>query len=195
MTLQRGWPGRGPPAITARQSSPGNVDNMTKFFPTNRLAFLLIGCGLFGNAACFTSVARAATGPPLSEPAASQPAKAKPKLDQSGRKRTGKASIYAKMFNGRTMADGTRMDPRDDNAASKTLPLGTTAKVTNLKTGQSTVVTIQDRGPYVKGRIVDLSPSTAQQIGLTKKEGVAMVEVTPLEFPPASDQADAGRRK
>ena len=67
--------------------------------------------------------------------------------DLSGCKRTGIASFYADMFTGRKMADGTRMDPNADNAASRTLPLGTTAKVTNLETGQSAEVTIQDRGP------------------------------------------------
>jgi rare lipoprotein A len=81
------------------------------------------------------------------------------------------------------MADGTPMDPQDDNAASKTLPLGTTAKVTNLETGKSAVVTIQDRGPYVDGRIVDLSPSTAREIGLTRKQGVADVKVEPIAVP------------
>jgi len=99
---------------------------------------------------------------------------ANPVLDHSGRKRVGKASFYAKMFHGRKMANGKRMDPRDDNAASKTLPLGTTAKVTNLETGRSAVVTIEDRGPYVKGRIVDLSPATAQSIGITSQNGLAM---------------------
>ena len=81
------------------------------------------------------------------------------------------------------MADGTRMDPLDSNAASKTLPLGTTARVTNLQTGRSAVVTIQDRGPYVKGRIVDLSPATAREIGITRRIGVALVEVEPLRVP------------
>ena len=52
--------------------------------------------------------------------------------DLSGCKRTGIASFYADMFTGREMADGTRMNPNADNAASRTLPLGTTAKVTNL---------------------------------------------------------------
>jgi rare lipoprotein A len=109
---------------------------------------------------------------------------ARPKLDRSGQKRIGTASVYAHRFAGRKMADGTRMDPHDDNAASKTLPLGTEAKVTNLKTGRSTTVTIQDRGPYVKGRIVDLSPATADKIGITPKEGVAKVEVEPIAVPP-----------
>ena len=116
------------------------------------------------------------------KPAAAKPAK-RHALDLSGRKRVGTASFYASKFAGRKMADGTPMDPHGANAASKTLPLGTTAKVTNLETGQSAVVTIQDRGPYVKGRIVDLSPSTAQKIGITRDEGVAKVEVAPIAVP------------
>jgi rare lipoprotein A len=104
-------------------------------------------------------------------------------LDRSGRKRVGKASFYAKEFAGKTMADGTPMHPQGNNAASKTLPLGTTAMVTNLETGRTAIVTIRDRGPYVDGRIVDLSPATAQKIGLGRKEGVAKVEVAPIEVP------------
>jgi rare lipoprotein A len=87
------------------------------------------------------------------------------------------------MFAGRKMADGTRMQPQSDNAASKTLPLGTTAKVTNLETGRSAVVTIRDRGPYIRGRIVDLSPATAKEIGLDHQKGVTKVEVAPLVVP------------
>lgn len=113
-------------------------------------------------------------------------AKAAHKLDRSGRPQTGKASFYARRFAGRTMADGTPMDPRDDNAASKTLPLGTRARVTNLETGRSATVTIQDRGPYVPGRIVDLSPATAEQIGLSKQQGITTVQVTPLALPDGS---------
>jgi rare lipoprotein A len=117
---------------------------------------------------------------------------AKLSLDRSGRKRIGKASFYAKMFAGRTMADGTRMEPTGDNAASLTLPLGTTAKVTNLKTGKTAVVTIRDRGPYVAGRIVDLSPATAQEIGLDKRTGVTKVEVAPIAVPLANGEIKLG---
>jgi rare lipoprotein A len=116
--------------------------------------------------------------------AATSPAtRVKPPLDRSGKKRIGRASFYANRFGGRKMADGQRMDLKDSNAASRTLPLGTTAKVTNLETGKSAVVTIQDRGPYVGGRIVDLSPSTAQKIGISKKEGIAKVAVVPIAVP------------
>ena len=110
---------------------------------------------------------------------------AKPILDRSGHARIGKASFYAKMFDGRTMADGTRMEPTGNNAASRTLPLGTTAEVTNLKTGKTAVVTIRDRGPYVAGRIVDLSPATAREIGLDKRAGVAPVKIAPIAVPMA----------
>jgi len=107
----------------------------------------------------------------------------RPAADLSGRTRSGVASFYAPMFFGRKMADGTPMDPTGDNAASRTLPLGTKAMVTNLATGQTATVTIRDRGPYVQGRIVDLSPSTAQQLGITPRMGVAKVEVTPIVVP------------
>jgi rare lipoprotein A len=112
-----------------------------------------------------------------------EPVEANPPLDRSGHKRRGKASFYAGKFSGRKMADGTVMQPQSDNAASKTLPLGTTAKVTNLETGKSAVVTIRDRGPYIRGRIVDLSPSTAKEIGIDHKNGVAKVEVSPIVVP------------
>ena len=148
-------------------------------------------CAAIAIAAC----AHAAPGPTsrdATRPAAAsapRPAAshARPRLDLSGRTRVGKASFYAGKFEGRRMADGSRMDPRADSAASKTLPLGTTAKVTNLETGQSAVVTIRDRGPHVKGRIVDLTPATAQKVGLDRHEGVSKVAVTPLSVPSANE--------
>jgi peptidoglycan lytic transglycosylase len=112
--------------------------------------------------------------------------------DLSGHKRVGKASIYAKRFAGHKMADGERMQIDGDNAASKTLPIGTTAKVTNMETGASAVVKIEDRGPHVKGRIVDLSPSTAHKIGIDSKDGVAKVSVEPIEVPLPSGEIKAG---
>lgn len=115
-------------------------------------------------------------------PLCPQPAP-RPNLDCSGRSRVGIASFYADRFGGRTMADGTPMQLHGDNAASRTLPLGTIAKVTNLETGKSAMVTIRDRGPYVGGRIVDLSPKTARKIGLGRKQGLAPVEVAPIAVP------------
>lgn len=156
-------------------------------------------CGKFGVAvyaamfvtATSSAMAQSSTpGAAVAQPALSQKhsvqrisPKLKAPIDRSGKKRVGKASFYAHMFAGRKMADGKQMDPQHDNAASRTLPLGTTAKVTNLDTGKSAFVTIQDRGPYVDGRIVDLSPSTAQEIGISPRQGIARVEVSPLAVP------------
>jgi rare lipoprotein A len=106
----------------------------------------------------------------------------KANLDFSGKPRTGKASYYSHKFAGKKMADGTPMNPKSNVAASKTLPLGTKAKVTNLENGKSSVVEIKDRGPYVQGRIVDLSPNTAKKLNM-EKQGVASVEVTPVTVP------------
>lgn len=118
-----------------------------------------------------------------SQGAAAPAAKPHTQLDRSGRKQVGKASFYADRYSGKTMADGTPMRLYSNNAASLTLPLGTIARVTNLETGKSAVVTIRDRGPYVKGRIVDLSPATARKIGIDRRQGLAKVEVLPISIP------------
>lgn len=112
------------------------------------------------------------------------------KIDRSGKPRQGKASFYGREFYGKKMANGKRMNPQSNVAASKTLPLGTKAKVTNLETGKSAVVDIEDRGPYVKGRIVDLSPKVAEQLDM-KHEGVAPVMVDPIKLPPSKNEEHA----
>lgn len=101
----------------------------------------------------------------------------------SGRGHVGKASFHSHRFAGRGMAGGSRVDPHGDGAASKTLPLGSRARVTNPETGRSAVVPIRDRGPHVRGCIVDRSPATARQVGISHGKGVAKVEVTPLSGP------------
>jgi rare lipoprotein A len=153
--------------------------------PATVLAATLVAGGAF----CVPSSALAASD---AEAIAVQ--KATPP-DHSGKKRVGKASYYHSMFNGRKMAGGKPFDPNGANAASKTLPLGTIARVTNLKNGKSAVVAIQDRGPYVADRIVDLSPKTAEDLGI-KDQGVAMVEVAPISVPLPDGRVlvgDAGR--
>jgi rare lipoprotein A len=159
---------------------------MSEWWRTAAAACAAIAAGACAHAA--SDVPPRIAARPVAASAPQQAAShARPRLDLSGRTRIGKASFYAGKFNGRKMADGSRMDPRDDSAASKTLPLGTTAKVTNLETGESAVVTIRDRGPHVRGRIVDLTPSTAEKVGLDRHEGVSKVAVTPISVPP-SDQ-------
>jgi rare lipoprotein A len=91
----------------------------------------------------------------------------------------GKASVYAESLRGRKMADGTRFEPGSNAAASKTLPLGTTARVRNLRNGRVAIVKIRDRGPHSAGRIIDVSPGSANTLGM-RREGVAPVAVTPL---------------
>jgi rare lipoprotein A len=153
-----------------------------------------IGVFSAGVAAVFAfAMAPAGVAAEVSSQAPTQATPQKQKLDLSGRKRVGKASFYARNFGGRKMADGTPMNLHGDNAASKTLPLGTTAKVTNLETGQSAVVTIKDRGPYVQGRIVDLSPATAEKVGITPHEGVAKVEVAPIAVPQPDGSVKPGK--
>jgi rare lipoprotein A len=138
-----------------------------------------------------TPAALAATPPPDS-PAAQQEAQKLAELppvaekvpgkDHSGRKQKGRASYYHDRFANRKMANGNRFNPNSDNAASKTLPLGTTAKVTNLQNGKSATVKVEDRGPYVGGRVVDLPPKIADELDM-RKQGVAPVIVAPIAVP------------
>jgi rare lipoprotein A len=170
----------------------GNNELQLRFRPRQCLPAL---CAV-AMAASFSHYCRAAEPPVQSlknTPATRAAEKAKHhEPDFSAKKRTGTASFYAKQFAGKPMDDGAHMDPAGVNAASKTLPLGTTAKVTNLETGQSAVVTIQDRGPYVPGRIVDLSPATARQIGITQRKGVAPVVVAPIAVPQPDGKTKLG---
>jgi len=89
---------------------------------------------------------------------------------------SGKASYYADKFNGRKTASGQRFSNGKRTAAHKTLPFGTKVKVTNLRTGRSVKVRINDRGPFVAGRIIDLSKKAARKIGMVQ-EGVGNVTI------------------
>ena len=104
-------------------------------------------------------------------------------LDRSGKVQTGVASYYGPGFAGKKTASGRPMNPDHMTAASRTLPLGTTAKVTNQDNGRSAHVTVTDRGPYAKGRVLDVSPKAADQLGM-KDDGVAPVKVKPVQLPP-----------
>jgi rare lipoprotein A len=153
-------------------------------------AALWISSLLIGAVGSGCSMHKPVATPPASSTLSGTPAK--PAIDRSGRPRVGVASFYADRFAGRTMANGDIMDPQGRNAASRTLPLGTKAKVTNIGTGKSAVVVIEDRGPYVKGRIVDLSPATARRIGITRKKGIARVVVAPIAVPLADGSLKPG---
>lgn len=78
---------------------------------------------------------------------------------------TGKASFYADKFEGRRTASGVKYHHNKPTAAHRHLPFGTKVRVTNLANNKTTVVEINDRGPFVSGRIIDLSKSSAQKLG------------------------------
>src|SRR5690606_7763817 len=86
---------------------------------------------------------------------------------------------YGPRFHGRKTASGERFDQHELTAAHRSLPFGTRVKVTNLKNGRSVVVRINDRGPYAKGRLIDLSRAAANQTGMLKS-GVAQVRIERL---------------
>jgi rare lipoprotein A len=89
---------------------------------------------------------------------------------------SGVASYY---WQPQALASGGRFNPNAMTAAHKTLPFGTKVRVTDKSSGRSVVVTINDRGPYIRGRIIDLSKAAAGSLGITGR-GVAPVSVTRL---------------
>ena len=93
--------------------------------------------------------------------------------------RVGQASWYGPGFSGKKTASGDRFDEQKFTAAHKTIPLGSRAKVTNLANGKSVQVEINDRGPFVQGRIIDLSQAAAQALGIIDG-GIARVRVDVL---------------
>jgi rare lipoprotein A len=107
----------------------------------------------------------------------------------------GRASWYGPYHHGRRTASGERFDMNKLTAAHPTLPLGTGARVTNLENGKSVDVTVNDRGPYVKGRSIDLSKRAAEELGL-KRQGVGTVkiEVLPEAAAPPQQVAEQGAR-
>ena len=112
-------------------------------------------------------------------------------IDHSGRAQKGKASFYSHHFTNRKMADGRRMNPNSNIAASKQLPLGSVAKVTNLENGKTATVNVEDRGPYVDGRVVDLAPKVAEDLDI-KHKGTAPVVVKPITVPATDGNVKLG---
>jgi len=88
----------------------------------------------------------------------------------------GIASYYSDVFQGKKTASGSTYDRNKLTAAHKKLPFGTKVKITNLKNNKSVIVTITDRGPYSKKRMVDLSYAAAKEINLIKS-GISKVKL------------------
>ena len=100
---------------------------------------------------------------------------------------TGYATWYTAPYKGRRAANGQVFDDLAMTAANRTLPMGSLVEVTNLKTGQSGVMRITDRGPFVEGRMLDLTIASAKATGIYR-EGLARVRMDVYETPEPIDQ-------
>ncbi|MFN3839535.1 MAG: septal ring lytic transglycosylase RlpA family protein [Cyclobacteriaceae bacterium] len=98
----------------------------------------------------------------------------------SGQVQTGKASFYADKFEGQATASGEKYRHNKLTAAHKTLPFGTKLRVTNLSNNSSVEVVVNDRGPYVEGRIIDLSKSAAEKLGFVT-QGITEVKIEVID--------------
>jgi rare lipoprotein A len=101
---------------------------------------------------------------------------------RSGAKQAkGAGEGIASIYTDRRTASGERFSASALAAAHRTMPFGSRVRVTNLKNGKTVVVRINDRGPYTRGRVIDLTPAAAERIGLTRRQGITRVRVEPLE--------------
>lgn len=99
---------------------------------------------------------------------------------QSRFSQQGKASFYARMHHGQRTASGERHDQHAMVAAHRSLPFGTRVRVTNLQNQKQVTVRINDRGPFVRGRIIDLSRAAAERVGMID-DGIVRVRIDTLE--------------
>jgi rare lipoprotein A len=99
-----------------------------------------------------------------------------------GQVQNGIASYYHDSLHGNKTASGQVYDKTRMSAAHKSLPLGTKVRVTDVGSGKSIIVRVNDRGPFVKGRIIDLSRKAAQELGMIRR-GVSRVRVEVLSVP------------
>jgi peptidoglycan lytic transglycosylase len=126
-----------------------------------------------------TAVRQAAIEQPRRPVAVASVVRRKPPADASEAVTSGKAQgggVASYYWQGTKTASGEKFDPKELTAAHPTLPFGTKLRVTNTHTGQSVTVRVNDRGPYVPGRVVDVSYSAAQELGMINR-GVAKVKL------------------
>jgi rare lipoprotein A (peptidoglycan hydrolase) len=112
------------------------------------------------------------------EPQPAPAVMAAPKSKKAGHKLSGLASFYR--LTGYKTANGETFDPNLLTAAHRTLPFGTKLRVTNVNTGKSVVVRVNDRGPFIPGREIDLSYSAAENLGMIE-QGVSKVQMTVVQ--------------
>lgn len=113
-------------------------------------------------------------------PTPATPKAGAPRADQSRFSQQGKASFYASAHHGQRTASGERHDQHAMVAAHRSLPFGTRVRVINLQNKKQVTVRINDRGPFVRGRIIDLSRAAAAQLGMIDR-GVARVRIETIE--------------
>jgi rare lipoprotein A len=101
---------------------------------------------------------------------------------KAGFEQRGLASWYGSRLHGKATASGEPMDRQRLTAAHRTLPFGTRVRVTNISTGQAVTLRINDRGPFIRGRIIDVSYPAAEKLGLLHR-GVAKVKLEVVESP------------
>ncbi|WP_283182952.1 MULTISPECIES: septal ring lytic transglycosylase RlpA family protein [unclassified Pseudomonas] len=101
-------------------------------------------------------------------------------IDPHGYNKTGVASYYGAKHHGKRTASGERFNKNSLTAAHRQLPFGTRVKITNLNNDRSCVVRINDRGPYSRGRLIDVSREAAEQLGMLRS-GTAKVRVQALD--------------
>lgn len=138
---------------------------------------VLIVLATLALAACQTAVVPPPPPPPIPEAAPVPPPAACPRMVFH---EEGRASWYGRSHHGRPTASGTPFDMNALSAAHRRLPLGTRIRVTNTDNGRSVELPINDRGPYVRGRILDLSYRAAQLLGFDER-GTATVRIEIIE--------------
>ena len=172
---------------------------------SNRIAHRFASFSIVACAALVTWPVNAASTSEPSSDAASAPRRAKSKaksvVDPSTPRR-GLASFYSKHLAGKKTSSGQPYDPKAMTAAHRSLPMGTKVKVVNPKNDKSVVVTVNDRGPVPKNRMIDLSGAAAKELDMTKagvtKVDTEVVGKSDLPAPNVAKQsanAEAGEKK
>lgn len=145
----------------------------------------LLSCGVASAAipdapTAKTPIVATPAHPTLKTSAASKARKRTAKATKPGKVQIGTASWYGKRFHGRQTASGDTYDMFQFTAASRTLPLGTMVKVTNLRNGKWVIVKVNDRGPYVGHRVMDVSYGAAQMMGF-RQRGLERVKLEVID--------------
>lgn len=154
---------------------------MKRFLASSLSALLL--CGLAAAASNLDAVSPKSGSSSRSIPVKSirtEKAKVSKASAKPGKVQVGTASWYGKQFHGRQTASGDTYDMFQFTAAHRTLPLGTLVKVTNLRNGKWVVVKVNDRGPYVGHRVMDVSYGAAQMMGF-RQRGLEKVKLEVIE--------------